>query len=379
MPGDVSRSNVSADDLSALLAVSLSLAESLDAGVVHQTSVEAAVRLLGTDMGALYVTSGDHLEMRATTPEGILPEGDALRQLIITQHPHVVSVLNSHEPVSLIDISTASDVRSSVRVAAQMHDLRSVIYLPLVAKGVPEGLIIAGTRGRQVEFTDDTLAVGRMLAAQIALALQNSRLLSEAQSTADELRETYDATLEGWSQALEMRYEETLGHTRRAAELACDMARSLGVPDGEIPHVRRGALLHDIGKMAVPDSILKKPGPLTDEEWAVIRSHPVFAQEFLSRIGYLGGAAVEIPCYHHERWDGTGYPNGLRGTKIPLAARIYAVIDVYDALTSDRPFRKAWSPREAMAHILSQAGTHFDPVVVAAFAERVDELLEIAN
>lgn len=376
MPGDVSRSNVSADDLSALLAVSLSLAESLDAGVVHQTSVDAAVRLLGADTGALFVLSGDHLELRATTPGGTLPAGDDLRRLIIAQHPHIAEVLNTHEPMSLADIRTASDVRSNVRVAAEMRDMRSVIYLPLVAKGMPEGIIIAATCGRQAEFNDDVLAVGRMLAAQIALALQNSRLLGEAQATADELRETYDATLEGWSQALEMRYEETLGHTKRSADLACDMARSLGIPDGEIPHVRRGALLHDIGKMAVPDAILKKPGPLTDEEWAVVRSHPVFAQEFLSRIGYLGGAAVEIPCFHHEHWDGTGYPNGLRGTRIPLAARIYAVIDVYDALTSDRPFRKAWSPREAMAHILSHAGTHFDPVVVAAFAEHVDEVLQ---
>jgi putative nucleotidyltransferase with HDIG domain len=281
--------------------------------------------------------------------------------------------------MTVLDIRDASQVRSSVRVAAEIRKMRSVIYVPLVAQGIAEGVIVASTCDRVVEFDAKALDVGRLLAAQIALALQNARLLEEAQATAAELRETYDATLEGWSQALEMRYQEAVGHTSRSAELACDMARELGIPPQEIPHVRRGALLHDIGKMAVPDEILKKPGPLTDEEWAVVRSHPVFAQEFLSRIGHLAGPAIDIPCCHHERWDGTGYPNGLRGTKIPLAARIYAVIDVYDALTSDRPYRKAWSSREAMAHILSQAGTHFDPVVVAAFAERVDALLETGN
>jgi putative nucleotidyltransferase with HDIG domain len=379
MSEDVHRSNMSADDLSALLAVSLSLADSLDAGVVHQTAVDAAVRVLGADTGALYALVGDHLELRATTLPLIPPVTDDLRVLLIAQHPHIARALSTNEPMTVADIRMAKDVRSSVRIATELRKMRSVIYLPLVAKGTPEGVIIASTCGRMTEFDDHTLDVGRTLAAQIALALQNARLLAEAQATADELRETYDATLEGWSEALEMRYGGTAGHTTRAAELACDMARELGIPAGEIPHVRRGALLHDIGKMAVPDEILKKPGPLTDEEWAVIRSHPVFAHEFLSRIGYLGGAAIDIPCYHHERWDGTGYPNGLRGTKIPLAARIYAVIDVYDALTSDRPFRKAWSPREAMAHILGQAGTHFDPVVVAAFAERVDALLETGN
>ncbi len=363
--------NVTAEDLSALLAVSLSLGESLDAGMVHQTAVDSAVRILGADKGALYVLSGDHLELRATTPPGEVPESDTLRRLTINQHPHIASVLNSHEPKTLTDIRTAPEVRSAVRVAAEVRDMRSVIYLPLVAKGTPEGVIVATTCGRVIDFGDRAMDVGRVLASQVALALQNARLLAEAQAMANELRDTYDATLEGWSEALEMRYEESVGNTGRAAELACDVAIELGVPEHEIAHVRRGALLHDIGKIAVPDEILKKPGPLSEEEWAVVRSHPVFAQEFLSRLGYLDGAVVDIPVHHHERWDGTGYPNGLRGTKIPLAARIYAVVDVYDALISDRPYRKAWSPEEAMAHILNHAGTHFDPVVVAAFAERV--------
>jgi len=183
--------------------------------------------------------------------------------------------------------------------------------------------------------------------------------------------EAYDATIEGWSMALELRDQETEGHTLRVAKMAVKLAESLGVGEEELVHIRRGALLHDIGKIGIPDDILLKPGELTEEEWEIMKQHPVFAYNMLSQIAYLK-PALDIPYCHHERWDGTGYPRGLKGEQIPLAARIFAVIDVWDALLSDRPYRDAWPKDKVRDYIRAQSGTHFDPAVVEAFFEIVD-------
>ncbi|MBX0328533.1 HD domain-containing protein [Oscillochloris sp. ZM17-4] len=185
------------------------------------------------------------------------------------------------------------------------------------------------------------------------------------------LREAYDATITGWSQALELRDKETEGHSRRVTMLTMNLAVAMGVPDEELEHIRRGALLHDIGKMGVPDAILLKPGPLTDAEWAQMRMHPVYAYDLLHKITFLS-PAMAIPISHHERWDGKGYPAGLKGAAIPLAARIFAVVDVWDALTNDRPYRPAWPMSKARAYLAEQAGVHFDPAVVEAFLAHID-------
>jgi len=176
----------------------------------------------------------------------------------------------------------------------------------------------------------------------------------------------YDATIEGWSRALDYRDHETEGHSKRVTELTLRLARALGIGEEELVHVRRGALLHDIGKMAVPDSVLLKPGPLDDAEWEVMRRHPSYAHEMLAPVAFLR-PALDIPRCHHEKWDGTGYPQCLRGEQIPLAARLFAVVDVWDALRSDRPYRKAWDRGRVLDHIQGLSGTHFDPRVVGAF------------
>jgi len=182
----------------------------------------------------------------------------------------------------------------------------------------------------------------------------------------DQLVLGYDATIEGWSRALDLRDKETEGHTQRVTSLSIDLAKQMGVRDEELVHMRRGALLHDIGKMGVPDSILFNPGKLTDEEWVVMKKHPQYAYGMLSPILYLR-EALDIPYCHHEKWDGTGYPEGLKGDRIPFVARIFAVADVYDALTSDRPYRKAWPEKKALEYIQEQAGSHFDPQVAEVF------------
>ncbi len=195
-------------------------------------------------------------------------------------------------------------------------------------------------------------------------------ITERVQAEASMLR-AYDETIGGWSNALELRNEETEGHSRRVTVITLKIARMMNVKTAELVHVRRGALLHDIGKMGIPDAILLKPGPLTDEEWVVMRKHPVYAHDLLAPIDYLR-PALDIPYCHHEKWDGTGYPRGLKGKAIPLAARIFAVVDVYDALTSDRPYRKAWTIEDTLEHIKAESGTHFDPQVVEVFMSTIE-------
>ncbi len=180
------------------------------------------------------------------------------------------------------------------------------------------------------------------------------------------LNQAYDATIEGWSRALDLRDHETEGHSRRVMEMTLRLAREIGMTEQELVHVRRGALLHDIGKMGVPDSILLKPGPLDSDEWVTMRRHPVLAREMLQPITFLQ-TALDIPGGHHEKWDGSGYPCGLAGEDIPLAARLFAIVDVWDALRSDRPYREAWTEERVLDHLCSLSGSHFDPMIVGAF------------
>jgi putative nucleotidyltransferase with HDIG domain len=183
----------------------------------------------------------------------------------------------------------------------------------------------------------------------------------------------YDATIEGWSSALDLRDKETEGHTQRVTRTTIRLARAMGVGDTQLMHLWRGALLHDIGKMGIPDAILLKPGPLTDEEWEIMRQHPDYARNMLAPIAYLR-PALDIPYCHHEKWDGTGYPRGLKGEDIPLAARIFAVVDVWDALSFDRPYRMAWPADKVKQYIREQAGRHFEPQIVSLFLNMLNEL-----
>jgi len=198
--------------------------------------------------------------------------------------------------------------------------------------------------------------------------IQERAKLREANT---QLLSAYEATIEGWSHALDLRDQETEGHSQRVTELTLKLAKILGMSDDEIMHIRRGALLHDMGKIGIPDSILHKPAALTDEEWVVMRKHPQFVYDMLYSVEYLR-PALNIPYCHHEKWDGTGYPRGLKGEQIPLAARLFAVVDVWDALTSDRPYRPAWSQEDALIFIREQSGSHFDPQVVDLFFKVIE-------
>ncbi len=236
---------------------------------------------------------------------------------------------------------------------------------PLVSKGHVKGVLQVFRRG-PMPCDADLLEFVEALARQAAIAVDNSTLFESLQRSNIELSLAYDATIEGWSRALDLRDKETEGHTRRVTDLTMRLARTMDLPEADLVHVRRGALLHDIGKMGIPDRILHKEGPLDDEEWAIMRTHPSLAFEMLRAVDFLR-PALDIPHAHHEKWDGTGYPRGLTAEQIPLAARIFAVVDVWDALRSDRPYKKGWSFDKALDHIAAQGGRHFDPVVVERF------------
>lgn len=185
-----------------------------------------------------------------------------------------------------------------------------------------------------------------------------------------QLLKAYEATIEGWSHAMDLRDQETEGHSHRVAELTVELAKKLGMNESELVQARRGALLHDMGKLGVPDHILHKPGALNDEEWVFMKKHPQLAYNMLYPVEYLR-PALEIPLCHHEKWDGSGYPRGLKGEEIPFAARLFAIVDVWDALTSTRPYRSAWSKEDALEYIREQAGKHFDPVIVEFFLKHM--------
>lgn len=247
----------------------------------------------------------------------------------------------------------------------------SYAVAPLVAKGQLQGVLEVFHRS-PLQPDEDWLNFFQALAQQASIAVDNARLFDRLQRSHTELVMAYDATIEGWARALDLRDRETEDHTRRVTEMTLALARAIGMDEAELVHVRRGAILHDIGKMAVPDAILLKPGPLTEAEWVIMRRHPEYALQMLSPIAYLR-PALDIPYCHHERWDGSGYPRGLKGEAIPLAARLFAVADVFDALTSDRPYRPAWSRREALDYIRQQAGRQFDPKVVALFLQMMEK------
>ena len=259
-----------------------------------------------------------------------------------------------------------SRMTDSKNFGTDEKDTKSVLAVPLYrSDGRCFGVVSPQSYDADA-YSDEHEQLLVMLANQLSKSIENAQLFVELQKSNDELSEAYDATIEGWSRAMDLRDEETEGHTKRVTQLTLRVAKAMGFSDDELVHIRRGGLLHDIGKLGVPDKILFKESKLTKKEWEIMRQHPAFAHEMLSHVPYLR-LALEIPYCHHEKWDGTGYPQGLKGPEIPLAARIFTVADVWDAVTSDRPYRKAWSKKRALKYIESESGTHFDPKVVKKF------------
>lgn len=236
---------------------------------------------------------------------------------------------------------------------------------PLISKGAVKGVLEIFNRST-LPIDQDWIDFLESIASQAAIAIDNASMFQSLQRANLDITLAYDATIEGWAKALELRDGNTEGHSKRVTQMTVDLAGMVGFRNEELIHIRRGAILHDIGKMGIPDHILLKPGPLTPEEWEIMKKHPTYARDMLRNVQYLE-QALDIPYSHHERWDGGGYPQGLRAERIPLSARVFSVIDVWDALTSDRPYRKAWTEAETLQYIRDNAGVQFDPMVVDEF------------
>ncbi len=279
---------------------------------------------------------------------------------------HAGTAAHSYRTVSCPDLNLTRDSFSRSSLITT-EGFVAHFATPLIVKGQVKGVLELFHR-KKIEHAPEWIDYFETLATQAAIAIESASLVESLQRSNAELMLAYDATIEGWSRALDLRDKETEGHTLRVTEMALELAEKTGASEIDKQHLWRGSLLHDIGKMGVPDSILLKPGPLSEEEREVMQQHPTYAYQMLSPIPYLK-QALEIPYCHHEKWDGSGYPRGLKGEEIPLAARLFAVVDVFDALTSDRPYRKAWLVEEVQRYIEEQSGMHFDPQIVRIFLE----------
>ena len=341
-----------------LMEINIMLNSTLELDQVLDLIIAKAVEMLECEAGSILLCSKekDCLLFSASTSansktltEILIPLTDSLAGTIFTKNA----------PLVVNDVS--HDIRHNASVAAQINfRTRSLLGVPMRIQDRVIGVLEALNK-KQGGFTEEDVKILTAIASQAAVAIENAQLVKA-------LQDSYESTLEGWAAALDLRDKETEGHSQRVTVLTVRLAEQMGLSKEFLIHVRQGALLHDIGKMAVPDDILHKKGPLTDQEKAVMRLHPVNAYNMLYPIAYLR-SALDIPFCHHEKWDGTGYPRGLKGEEIPLAARIFTVIDVWDALRSDRPYRKAWSAQETLAYIQEQAGKSLDPHVVRHFVE----------
>lgn len=349
--------------LAALRMIDLAITASLDLRVTLNVLLDQVIGQLHADAADILLLDPHIQVLEYAAGRGFRSNGIARSRLHLGEGHAGRAALERR----MVNIPRLPEALGDFLRAALLADEEFVTYyaVPLIAKGQVKGVLEVFHR-TALEPDTAWLNFLEALAGQAAIAVDNAALFNDLQRANVDLTLSYDTTLEGWSRALDLRDKETEGHTIRVTELTLDLARAMGMSEAELVHVRRGALLHDIGKMGIPDSILLKPGPLTEDEWVIMRKHPVYAYELLNPIPYLR-PALDIPYCHHERWDGAGYPRGMKDEQIPLAARIFAVIDVWDALTSHRPYRPAWPEEKTRGYILEQAGKHFDPRVVDAF------------
>lgn len=364
-----------AEELQSLVVVSSALRSALNVSQIIPLVVRYAVEIVGGEFGTIYqleeatgslvspgwfsVERGEDIKvtsevsLRHVDGKGITGHVAKTGKIHITEDIH-------NDPLAFI-LPGEADI---------LKEACSGISLPLLSREKVVGVLHVRLRKHHV-FTETEVRLLTAIAEMAGSAIHRAGLHEKTLQQADELSQAYDKTLTGWARALELRDELTEGHTRRVTDLTMKLARSLNISETEIAHIRRGAILHDIGKMGIPDAILHKPGPLTAHEQRIMQMHPQYAHEMLSFIPFLR-LALDIPYCHHEHWDGNGYPRGLKAEEIPLAARIFSVVDVWDALTSDRPYRSAWSKQKARDYLIEGSGKQFDPAIVEKFLTLIE-------
>ncbi len=346
-----------------------SIAASADLGVTLNLVLDNVCQQLDVDATVLQLRDPHSLKLEYAAARGLTT---ALRHPLSRLGESLAGqVALKRQPLLIADLQVAdlhtADVSPAWRRMLDQERIMAYYAAPIMAKGKVLGVLEVLHR-QPFEPSAAWLETFEVLINQAAIATENAQLFQELERRNLELRLAYDETIEGWARALDLRDKETEGHSRRVTEMTVALCQRLGAPPDQLVQVRRGALLHDIGKMGIPDAVLLKPGKLSGDEWDLMKKHPEYAVDLLSPIGFLR-PALDIPQYHHERWDGLGYPLGLSGKAIPITARAFAVVDVYDALTSDRPYRNAWTRERAITHIQNSAGSHFDPTVVQVFTQ----------
>lgn len=353
--------------LDALVWVGHVINSSLGLDSVLDEVIDLVIALMRAERGFIMLRDedGEFLIEAARGMDQVNLEGDdySLSKTIVHR------VAETSEPV--LTTNAQEDPRFEKQESVVEHKLRSILCAPLKLKNESIGVIFVDSRMHVGLFRESDLEMLSAFANQAAVAIDNARLFEGLQSANKELIDAYHDTLKGWALALEMRDRETEGHTQRVTSLTLVLAKKMGIDGEELEQIERGALLHDIGKLSIPDGVLLKRGDLTLPERKFMEMHPQFAKEYLEKIKYLH-PAINIPYCHHEKWDGSGYPQNMKGEDIPFAARIFAVVDVWDALTSERPYRAPVEPDEVRRIIREKSGSHFDPQVVNAFLEMDD-------
>ncbi len=352
----------------ALHSIDIAISSSLDARLTTRIILEQGASLLGVD-------AMDVLRYNRVTQNLEYTAGRGFQTGLIEQSRQRLgeglSGTAALERKTVVIPQLAAEPNFKRVKMAQAEKFVFYAAVPLIAKGQLKGLLEVFSR-LPLQASNEWRELLETLATETAIALDNNQLFEDLQHSNIELTLAYDATIEGWGRALELKDRETEGHSQRVTQMTVRLARRLGAAEEDLVHIQRGSQLHDIGKMGIPDSILLKPGPLSADEWVQMRSHVELGLSMLSAIPFLK-RALDIPRWHHEKWDGTGYPDRLQGRQIPLAARVFAVIDVWDALSYDRPYREAWPQEKVLAYLREESGKHFDPEVLAVFLQMMDE------
>lgn len=369
-------SNISESKLAAVGEVGRALAQLDDLTEIYRRLSAAVIQLLPdvcTVYISLYESESQELVCAYGEHEGEPVDLNRVPRLNRLTHPdsHQFKVIHSGKPLVIDDLlEQAPPGTARLAFVRPGRAVRSGVYVPMVTRGRVIGLVQAHSyRPARFRMTTDT-ALLSLVANTAAVAIQNAQLTRSLEQSHLDLNQTYEATIEGWTRALELRDFTTERHSSRVIELTVEMGKRLGLSMQELHRLKRGAQLHDIGKIGIPDAILLKPGPLDESEWKVMRRHPVYAYELLSPIPHFYDL-LDIPYCHHEKWDGSGYPRRLRGEEIPIGARIFAVVDVWDALSSNRPYRSAWQPHQVVDYLRYQSNRHFQAEVVEAFLDLI--------
>lgn len=350
--------------LEALREIDKAILSSHDLGLILHCFLDKAITQLHVDAANIYLFNPYIQMLEYAAGKGFRTPNTQNLQLHLGEG-NAGRVALERRIISIPDRSQGK--KTGIRITPADELFVAYYGVPLITKEQLKGVFEVFHR-KPLNPDPEWLNFLETLGGQVAIAVDNVTLYEDLQRSNTKLALAYDVTLNGWSRALDLRDKKTEGHSQRIAEMTVKIASTMGISDAELIHVRRGVLLHDVGKMGIPDNILQKPDPLTDEEWAIIRKHPTYAHEMLSPIAYIR-PALDIPYCHHEKWDGTGYPRRLKGEEIPLAARIFAVVDVWDALCSGRSYKPAWPHEKVRAYISSLAGTQLDPKVVQVFLE----------